>query len=158
MTDETRGEEEWARRIVASVGRPTPQEEDAAARDYAETALSEAHAVLQRIALGAESPARLAAALLEGHGFERATVDPVGFAADVYDVPRELVEGARDHLAIEEIPTWTDGWTAGYAAGIKRALADCPTHGVCPNCREGWGHYTYEHGYLPTVQSEGGDL
>lgn len=57
-------------------------------------------------------------------------------------------------LGTEDVPAWTDGWTAGYAAGIARTLAECPTHAVCPNCREGWGHYTPGHGYLPTVESE----
>jgi hypothetical protein len=26
--------------------------------------------------------------------------DPIGFAARLYDVPREMVEGARDHLSV----------------------------------------------------------
>lgn len=34
------------------------------------------------------------------------------------------------------------------------AAQECPTHGVCPPCREGWGHYTAGRGYAPTVESE----
>ena len=33
----------------------------------------------------------------------------------------------QSFLAVEDVPVWTDGWTAGYAAGKKRALADLPT-------------------------------
>jgi len=28
----------------------------------------------------------------------------------------------------------------------------CPTHAVCPPCREGWGHWD-GHRYVPTIQS-----
>lgn len=30
---------------------------------------------------------------------------------------------------------------------------ECPTHGVCPPCREGWGHWNGRE-YVPTIQSE----
>ena len=35
---------------------------------------------------------------------------------------------------------------------------DCPTHGVCPPCREGWGHWTRDDmteagQFVPTAQS-----
>lgn len=32
-------------------------------------------------------------------------------------------------------------------------LTNCPTHAVCPHCREGWGHLT-DGGYVPTIESE----
>lgn len=66
---------EWARRIVASVPRPTPAEEGAAARDYAETALSETWAVLRRIANGDPNPRQLAIDLLRAHGHNPAALD-----------------------------------------------------------------------------------
>ena len=31
-------------------------------------------------------------------------------------------------------------------------LPECPTLGVCPNCRVGWGHFDGKH-YLPTEES-----
>lgn len=33
------------------------------------------------------------------------------------------------------------------------AVEGCPTHAVCPPCREGWGHWN-GHEYVPTIQSE----
>jgi hypothetical protein len=36
-------------------------------------------------------------------------------------------------------------------------LPECPTHAVCPNCREGWGHWNGER-YEPTEQSRAANL
>ena len=58
------------RSLVRVLPRPTEAEENAAALDYAETALSECWAVLRRIAAGEGDPARVAADLLEAHGHE----------------------------------------------------------------------------------------
>jgi hypothetical protein len=67
--EEPMSSDDWARRVVASVPRPTPAEEDAAALDYAETALSEAWAILRRIADGVEHPQQVAADYLAANGF-----------------------------------------------------------------------------------------
>lgn len=60
------------RRIVASIPRLTEAEQDAAALDYAETALSETWAALRRIAEGEPDPRRIAADMLEAHGHDPA--------------------------------------------------------------------------------------
>jgi len=38
------------------------------------------------------------------------------------------------------------------ASSAAPTLAPCPTHAVCPPCREGWGHWD-GHKYVPTIQS-----
>lgn len=42
---------------------------------------------------------------------------------------------------------------AAPEAPVRAELRLCPTHAVCPPCREGWGHWN-GHEYVPTIQSE----
>lgn len=75
----------WARRVVASIPRPTPAEEAAAVLDYAETALSEAWAALLQVRdwdgaaaerHGGIGVREYAARFLEAHGFAPAGPRP----------------------------------------------------------------------------------
>jgi hypothetical protein len=49
-------------------------------------------------------------------------------------------------------------WAAvTVAADRLPALPECPTHAVCPSCREGDGHWTGER-YMPTAQSRAANM
>ena len=55
------------------------------------------------------------------------------------------METPRDgHSKEEEVTT---------SAEMPTLLDHCPTHTVCPPCREGWGHWNGTE-YVPTIESE----
>lgn len=107
-----------------------PAVQDAAALDYAETALSEAWAVLRRIAAGEPGPRRIAADLLESHGHEQVP-DP-GASAPGDQPARQMLGAVPDALppSAATVALWDDELRGQVALAICPGVY-CESHSEC---------------------------
>ncbi|TKJ25243.1 hypothetical protein [Blastococcus sp. CCUG 61487] len=134
VADNTGEADDWARRVVASIPRPTPAEEDAATRDYAETALAEAWAALAEVrdwdsAVAARhghiGVREFAAQFLEAHGH---APHPAAFPG-----------GQGDHG--ERISTSCAKWiTVQRGEHGTRVVIDEPERGLGTSARSMWAN------------------